>query len=124
MTESNEIMKIELSSDYCVSIVEEDDGQHVYYNCKEYQIGQFEPIEQKIYIYSNMANGLKWRTLAHELAHAFLFVVGLQNSQMNEESICDFISIYHEKITEIVNEYKEMAGKYYANKNRDKAIHR
>ena len=123
MVESDKIMVVDLTKDYSVAIIEEDDSKHVYYNEKEYQIGLFEPIEQNIYLYSKMTNGLKWQTLAHELTHAFLFIAGLQNVAMNEETICNFTANYHERITEIVNEYKDKAERYYANKDRDKEIH-
>ena len=43
------------------------------------------------------------QTLMHELAHAFMFEYGFNGVELNEEILCDFISIYSEKIISISN---------------------
>lgn len=101
------IMRVKINQ-YMFDIVEEFNGEHVYYKEKEdglYRIGLMNPIEQRIYLYSGLSYELKRNTLAHELVHAFLFAHGLDGKELDEETICNFVSLYHERITEIVNCY-------------------
>lgn len=101
------IMRVKINQ-YMFDIVEEFNGEHVYYKEKEdglYRIGLMNPIEQRIYLYSGLSYELKRNTLAHELTHAFLFAHGLDGKELDEEMICDFVSLYHERITEIINCY-------------------
>lgn len=66
--------------------------------CKEDAIGTTNYIDQLITIKNGLSDVGTERTIYHELAHAFIWSYGLSNAEFNEELVCDFVSIYSDKI--------------------------
>ena len=92
----------------CFEVIEEADGKNVWLEEDEKgytQAGLCEFFKQKIYIHKDLGYKMKRRILVHELTHAFLFVQGLHNVDLNQEIICDFVALNYEKIKEIVDDY-------------------
>ena len=88
-------------------IIEEGDGDNVYLCNKDDKMcmGLTLNAIQKIYIHKDLSYEMKRHTLAHELCYAFLFTHGIDYVEKSEEMICNFVALYHERITEIVNCY-------------------
>lgn len=68
--------------------------------------------ELKILIVNSLPKDLIWRTIIHELVHAYVWTYGLDGYPMSEESLCNFIETFSESIIETAkaiynNYYKE-----------------
>jgi Zn-dependent peptidase ImmA (M78 family) len=61
--------------------------------------------KRTITIKGNIAKDLKRATLAHELAHAFLFENGHDSRQYSLETVCNMFGAFAENIVAIVNDY-------------------
>ena len=61
----------------------------------------------EIWINSDMCFEQQLRTLKHELAHCYMWVMGMYNvANYNEEFICDLISASNDFINEVVEKFK------------------
>ena len=56
--------------------------------------------QARIYIREDVHSDIIYRTLKHELCHAYLFSYGLDGDNMSEEDIANFIESHAEKIVE------------------------
>lgn len=99
-------MKVQINQ-YEYEIIETSNGSKVFLDREdgEARIGLCDYLRQVIYIHEDLTEARKRETLAHELCHAFLNAHGIDNADKSEEIICNFVAIYHKKITEIVNGY-------------------
>lgn len=67
------------------------DGSLCYGSCRFF--------EQKIYLDNRLIKEQMFRTLKHELTHAFIYSYLIEKKQSyTEEDLCDFIAIYGEEI--------------------------
>lgn len=100
-------MKVKINQ-YLYEIIECGDCEHVYLKENEdgyMKFGLHRPSECKIYIHKDLKPEAKRSVLAHELCHAFLYAHGIDWMQKDDELICNFVAIYHARITEIVDRY-------------------
>lgn len=56
--------------------------------------------QAQIYVRQDVQKDIMYRTLKHELCHAFLFSYGWDGNDMNEEDIANFVESHAEKIVE------------------------
>ena len=62
--------------------------------------------EQIIYIDKSLEINKLYRTLKHELTHAFIYCYLLKmNCKFDEEELCEFVAIYAEKIINIATDF-------------------
>lgn len=71
--------------------------------------------EHEIYIDKSLDTQTKYKTLIHELTHAFIFDTQAKEDDLyTEEELCNFVSLYGYLIVdlaeEIMNEYLEGKG--------------
>ena len=70
-------------------------------------LGLYNPIEQKIFIRSDLNPVRKRKVLIHELTHLFIDMYGFVGCQFTEEMLCSFIESYSTKINYIASKYVE-----------------
>lgn len=51
----------------------------------------------------NISSELLYRTIKHELTHAFLFSYGINKETLTEEEVCNFVEVYAEDIIKKAN---------------------
>lgn len=61
--------------------------------------------ENIIFLNKEICLGQKRKTLMHELVHCYLWSVGMQYNQFEEEDLCNVVSASNEFINEIVSKY-------------------
>lgn len=102
-------MKVKIK-DYDYEIVEEEDGNNVYIDGEEMRLGLCDFINQKIYIHKNIRRERKYKTLVHELTHAFLESYGFIQESYDEEQLCEIMALYSNEINDICDKYFEQRG--------------
>ena len=89
-------------------VIEESDGEHVGIGTEDdpdaATLGLCDNLNDRIYVYHNMKRSNKRRTLAHELAHAYVYAAFCRKEEYTEEEMCNFIESYVFDIVDIVNE--------------------
>lgn len=60
---------------------------------------------QRIFLNQALTLHILKKTLRHELAHAFLFEVGINVEAITEETVCDFVGAFGEEIYKLQNLY-------------------
>lgn len=65
--------------------------------------------QARIYVRKDVHNDIVYRTLKHELCHAYLFSYGLDGNDMSEEDIACFLESHAENI---VNDAKRLYNRY------------
>lgn len=86
----------------CYQIVEEGDGEHVY-DADSTRVGLCEFRAERIYVYRDMSIRRKRRTLAHELAHAYLDAAFNYREKYTNEDVCEFVESHAFAIIEAVD---------------------
>lgn len=87
-------------------IVEVPNGKQVFYNEDgETRIGLTSYIEQRIYLLDSQSKERKMKTLRHELTHVFIEAHAVYRDSYDNESVCDIVGMFCEKINEIANDY-------------------
>ena len=78
----------------------------------KYLFGYADFVSHRIFINGDACFDQQCRTLAHELAHCYMFESGMYYiDKFNEELVCDLVSSCYKKVYEIVERYKkEMKG--------------
>lgn len=71
---------------------------------QEIHLGITYKSEQTIYIDRTVSSQQIYKTVVHELIHAFLFSYGFDNCEWDEESMCNFIGQNAENIIKLANE--------------------
>ena len=66
--------------------------------------GLVEYVNSTVYIEKDLDGFLLAKTLRHELTHIYLWETGQQDRVMNEEEVCDFISVAAPIINKTVDE--------------------
>lgn len=66
--------------------------------------GITEYITQTIYIDKDLDGYLLGKALRHELTHIYLWETGQQDRVMNEEELCDFVSVVSPLITKTASD--------------------
>ena len=54
-------------------------------------------------VVDNISSELLYRTIKHELTHAFLFSYGINKEELTEEEVCNFVEVYAEDIIKKAN---------------------
>lgn len=76
------------------------------YSDKElYVFGLCRYPENIIYLNQELCTGQKRKTLLHELIHCYLWSVGMQFNQFEEDDICNIASASNEFVNEVTNKY-------------------
>ena len=93
-------------------IIECKDCDEVFINkdCGEMRVGLCDFVKHKIYIHKDLSPVMKRRVLGHELTHFFLFLHGISTTTSDEETICEFVTIYCGLIVDILNQYFKERG--------------
>ncbi|MCI9085751.1 MAG: ImmA/IrrE family metallo-endopeptidase [Clostridia bacterium] len=105
--------KIEVPINGCFWSIEEAHGQSPCFDDVLY-FGKTFYVDKKIYINANLSKEQKYKTLCHELAHAFIAEYLLdpqeRNRKFNEEEMCDFIGHYAKQIVTLADKFYPKAG--------------
>lgn len=84
-----------------VQFVDEDNESLTYNGEENLGVTYFGDLE--IFLSNNMSDELCEQTVAHELAHAFLFSYGIHLPADDQEAVCDFVGAYFSKIYKLTN---------------------
>lgn len=84
-------------------IIECGDNEHVTMSGNTHILGMTEYDSEKIYIHKDLNFAQKRRTLTHELCHAFLYEYANYHERYSQESVCDIMDSFAERILGIVN---------------------
>lgn len=114
-------LKLESENDYkgmevpingCFWNIEEIHGQSPCFADGLY-FGKTFYIDKKIYINANVSKEEKYKTLCHELTHAFIAEYLLNSGKdirYNEEELCDFVGHYAKYIVTLADKFYPKAG--------------
>ena len=94
---------------YPFEIIEEDSGENVYLNVEEKSVlGYMSAGKQAIYLCKKLPYEIKRHTLMHELTHAFLYVRGQYEVEMDNEAVCGLVASLSDRIVELTDNYFEL----------------
>lgn len=94
---------------YPFEIIEEESGEHVYLNVEEKSVlGYMSAGDQAIYLCKSLPPEIKRHTLIHELTHAFLYVRGQYEVEMDNEAVCGLMASLADRIVQLTDNYFEL----------------
>ena len=70
------------------------------------EMGRHLGIKQEILLNKDLNKNQKLRTLAHEIVHAIGYTLAYNLTKLNEEDLCEFVSVHYGLIYIIVTEYE------------------
>lgn len=108
-------MKIKIGT-VSYDIIEEGNGENVRIpknKNKDIIMGLCDQVERKIYIHKDLSPSLKYKTLYHEITHAYIAEYVPKNGDlfMDEEEVCEFVAMYAPAIMASVKDYAFKSNK-------------
>lgn len=86
-------------------IIEENEGIHLGKDDDNFVVGLCDTLEHKIYLYNKLEIEHKYKTLIHEMTHAYISSYGFKDIIFDEENICNFFEAYGKQIIDNTRTY-------------------